>query len=777
MALPNPDKAIRAALLTLKRGPRIGEARGGAALIDDYIDAVRHARKARASGGRTNDDLGRLEKDLGRLRAAHPDAPSRGGLPGKVKIPGYGLVATDPVPEIEAAAQSYMKKRGFHARNEFSPFNEAFARKVATAFDRLKNKPNDPKVKRAYDALIDETLDQYNALKNSGLEFKFLKEGQKDPYAASPSLGYADLMNKGRLWVFPTDTGFGSGVGDSTVNPLLKRVGKIGDLPNATANDAFRIVHDAYGHFGPGNPFFRAPGEERAYQKHASMYGPEARKAATTETRGQNSWVNAGPFAEHNKNASGADTIYAPQKAALLPAWAMKDPPLPYADGGPVDPADPAQYYPAMKTPAVRTTPTPPVEPVTPAAGITPSAAPLLGGLPGGSANAATGSGGDATGGASGSGGIGGSAEGSVGGSAAAGVGGDDGGTYSRGGEAMKAGGTPDAPTPIDDWQWRPIDEVRNDLGGLNEIPSHVAAFGDFMDATAHKAMMEGLSPRDLIKAYTITRSSIQRGAVSVDKARAAGLPLPPTMSGKIRPEGAFGTWLHTPMGQRYLDAAENGDLDEEAIADAVRIMAPFGKHEKDIPDALRWAALNLPGQEGRVSELVARARKGQSHPSEWRDQTASIKGIGPAKSGFYASMLGRGDQPTLDARQIVLNTGQPTKAATPYLRPKGAGEAVVNRLADRQTQLGLKHDPKHSPYYQHLAHHAVWDTAAGEQTTHDDVKRAMMGAKRGGAVDPAGSTLDHHPVVKAMRAAGLPKLWTSPLKDAASPTVRSRRH
>jgi hypothetical protein len=93
------------------------------------------------------------------------------------------------------------------------------------------------------------------------------------------------------------------------------------DLDNATANDAFRVVHDALGHFGPGNPFFRAPGEERAWLAHSRSYSPDALPAATSETRGQNSWVNYGPQAEANRGASGANTVYADQKAGLLPDW------------------------------------------------------------------------------------------------------------------------------------------------------------------------------------------------------------------------------------------------------------------------------------------------------------------------------------------------------------------------------------------------------------------------------------------------------------------------
>ena len=54
------------------------------------------------------------------------------------------------------------------------------------------------------------------------------------------------------------------------------------------------------------------------------MYSPEARGAMTSETRGQNSWVNSGPFGESNRSASGADTIFADQKAGLMPSWTSK---------------------------------------------------------------------------------------------------------------------------------------------------------------------------------------------------------------------------------------------------------------------------------------------------------------------------------------------------------------------------------------------------------------------------------------------------------------------
>jgi hypothetical protein len=260
------------------------------------------------------------------------------GKPSTVKIPGRGDVEARPIGALEMAADDYMKKAGRpgeHRVDAFPDFDENLARRVAEAFERMEHNPADPKVRRAYEAMIDETLAQYKALENAGVDFRFLKPGEADPYARSPALGYLDMRDNGRLTVFPTDQGFGS-IADIRDNPLLKRVGRVGDKPDAVANDAFRAVHDAFGHFGPGNPFFRAPGEERAFQLHSRMYSPDARPAMTTETRGQNSWVNYGPYGERNRKASGADTVYADQKIGLMPEWTMDVPPVKKAGGGPV---------------------------------------------------------------------------------------------------------------------------------------------------------------------------------------------------------------------------------------------------------------------------------------------------------------------------------------------------------------------------------------------------------------------------------------------------------
>src|SRR5699024_7473124 len=43
--------------------------------------------------------------------------------------------------------------------------------------------------------------------------------------------------------------------------------------------------------------------------------------AITTETRGQNSWLNYGKYGEQNRNAKVEDTIFADQKIGLMPSW------------------------------------------------------------------------------------------------------------------------------------------------------------------------------------------------------------------------------------------------------------------------------------------------------------------------------------------------------------------------------------------------------------------------------------------------------------------------
>lgn len=84
----------------------------------------------------------------------------------------------------------------------------------------------------------------------------------------------------------------------------------LSDLENAK----FRAVHDYFGHFYTRRGFDRH-GEEAAWVRHSQMFKGLARRAMTTETRGQSSalcWLTSPEFP--------------PQKAVLLPDWVSRIP-------------------------------------------------------------------------------------------------------------------------------------------------------------------------------------------------------------------------------------------------------------------------------------------------------------------------------------------------------------------------------------------------------------------------------------------------------------------
>lgn len=241
---------------------------------------------------------------------------------GKVYVPG-------PIARLKDAAAEYMKSTGmsYQPPTEYVKVDVERATKIADEFDKEKHSPNDPEVHASYEAMAKETLAQWATLEKTGLKVEWVKPGQQDPYAASPRLAAVDVGENNHWWGFPTDLGFGSGpdaVAYQKDNPLLKPAGFKIDGRDVVVNDVFRIVHDMMGHLKEGNGF-RADGEENAWRSHSAMYSDLARKAMTNETRGQNSWVNYGPYGVANRTAKAGDTHFAPQKIGLLPDWVVND--------------------------------------------------------------------------------------------------------------------------------------------------------------------------------------------------------------------------------------------------------------------------------------------------------------------------------------------------------------------------------------------------------------------------------------------------------------------
>lgn len=238
---------------------------------------------------------------------------------GKPFIPG-------PVAKAHDVAERYMSDKDFGVPHpeKYHPIDVEHAKDIAKAFDEMAHAPNDPKVKAAYQALADETLAQYNAIvEHGGLKVTPVN-GADYPYHGNPRAVVKDVADNNHMAFFKTDEGFGSSPVELAEHPFLKSSGvKVGDH-DMLYNDLFRVVHDYFGHVKNGNGF-RGAGEDNAWRAHAAMYSPEARRAMTTETRGQNSWLNYGPHGDFNRTASAADTIYAPQKIGLLPDWVMAD--------------------------------------------------------------------------------------------------------------------------------------------------------------------------------------------------------------------------------------------------------------------------------------------------------------------------------------------------------------------------------------------------------------------------------------------------------------------
>jgi hypothetical protein len=252
-------------------------------------------------------------------------------LPGAPTVQGF----TGPDPRLVAVAEQYARDNGITLRRqaEYAQVDPERAARIAAAYEAMPHAPQDVRVKAAYKELIAQTLAQYRALERAGYKFWFINLDKPDnqEYASSPWNAMRDIRANKVMGVFPTDDGFGSGDFDPASNPLLEDTGikwpsgsLFGPRKRVLANDLFRAVHDAFGH-GLEGAGFRAQGEENAWQAHVRLFTGSAVAAITSETRGQNSWLNYGPNGETNRNAKVEDTVFADQKTGLLPEWAWTE--------------------------------------------------------------------------------------------------------------------------------------------------------------------------------------------------------------------------------------------------------------------------------------------------------------------------------------------------------------------------------------------------------------------------------------------------------------------
>jgi hypothetical protein len=309
----------------------------------DYDEAVRLQREAVDAREDVGRDIELFQGDDGRAGAggradrAQADPGPLPGEPGSLaakapeRLANLPTRSPGPIQAIRDAAVAYMRSVGLPVRTQSGHVTADPARgaRIADAYEAMQHAPQGGQVQAAYRAMIDETLAQYQLVKQLGLVIEVIEPGMADPYPDGP-MGVIKDMHRGHLWLFPTDSGFGSALSELGAdlteisdNPLLEPTDEFIGGRRLLANDVFRIVHDVFGH-GKEGVGFGPSGEENAWQSHVLMYSPLAARAMTSETRGQNSWVNFGPYGESNRT-NQRDTVYADQKVGLLPEWASTE--------------------------------------------------------------------------------------------------------------------------------------------------------------------------------------------------------------------------------------------------------------------------------------------------------------------------------------------------------------------------------------------------------------------------------------------------------------------
>lgn len=150
------------------------------------------------------------------------------GLPGPLKI-GEDFFVPGPIGKIHDVAEDFMRTvhpdRPYTPPTKYHPIDPEHSQAIAKAYEEMKHTPSDPATKASYDALIDETAKQYDAIKKTGLKIEPVPAGSPDPYAANPRLAAVDVAENNHLWFFPTESGFGT-VNKITDNPMLRKTGE-----------------------------------------------------------------------------------------------------------------------------------------------------------------------------------------------------------------------------------------------------------------------------------------------------------------------------------------------------------------------------------------------------------------------------------------------------------------------------------------------------------------------------------------------------------------------
>jgi len=213
------------------------------------------------------------------------------GTPEQLQLP-LGHVSMQqfaPVMPAVAGAAQYARAHGrTHTTEGLDNARADPARgfRLARDYGRALDSHQAPSeaIHRSYNALRGEIHDQYDYMtrpKEKGGMGITHEVTSEDPYPQAGQM--ADDVRHGRIRTLATSTTAQAGHENETHQAL-----------SPEENDKFRAVHDVFGHAATGRGFSRH-GEEAAYLSHVQMFSPAARRAATSELRAQNSYLNYHP--------------------------------------------------------------------------------------------------------------------------------------------------------------------------------------------------------------------------------------------------------------------------------------------------------------------------------------------------------------------------------------------------------------------------------------------------------------------------------------------------
>lgn len=189
----------------------------------------------------------------------------------------------NPSDQVVRGAQAYSQQAGIQtpdADYSKSLITEPASQQIASAYSRMPS--FNAGALPAYHAMREETMRQFDhmtAPQSKGGMGIDVSVTQHDPYGAG---GYQDVHKE-----------LSNDVANGHVSVLSTAATGGHPVFSNDQNDAFRAVHDVFGHLGSGRGV-DFDGEEAAFQKHSRMFSPLARQAMTTETRGQNSALRVG---------------------------------------------------------------------------------------------------------------------------------------------------------------------------------------------------------------------------------------------------------------------------------------------------------------------------------------------------------------------------------------------------------------------------------------------------------------------------------------------------